>query len=357
MSSVLHLLGPSTGGIRQHVAVLAEALEERGWDVSVAGPPGVMKGLGRGQHDVPIAFGPKLISAVVEVRRLARQVDVIHAHGLKAGWVAVAAGVGGRTVVTVHNLVLDEATGRGAPVLRRLELRLPRRVAATIAISSQIEEHLADAAKGRELRVVAPVGPEPVVTRDREDIRRELGVTDGQRLVILVGRLHPQKDVDNLIDAARGLPGDVAVVVVGSGPDEARLRKILAAEPDTPVSLVGPRPDAANYLAAADVVVSSARWEGFGLVIGEALRLGRPVVATDVGPVSTMVIDGRTGLLVPAEDPTALRQAITSLLDRPDHAHALGVQGARHMELTYPMSELVDGVEATYRAMLSQETR
>lgn len=356
MSSVLHLLGPSTGGIRRHVAVLADALEERGWDVTVAGPSGVMSGLGRAQHDVSIAFGPRLLPAVAQVRRLARHVEVVHAHGLKAGWVAVAAGLGPRTVVTIHNLVLDEATGRAAPVLRRLEIMLPRRVAATIAISSQIEQYLANGVRSPEIRVVPPVGPAPVVTRDREDVRRELGVIDGQHLVVQVGRLHPQKDVDNLIDAARGLSQNVAVVVVGEGPEEVRLHRLLDENQAVPVTLVGAKPDAANYLAAADVVVSSARWEGFGLVIAEALRLGRPVVATDVGPVSTMVIDGRTGLLVPPEDPGALQRAIMSLLERPELAHTLGEQGARHMELTFPMSALVDGVEATYLALLTQET-
>lgn len=352
MASVLHLLGPSTGGIRRHVAVLADALEDRGWDVSVAGPAGVMRDLDRAQHDVPIAFGPRLPRAITAVRRQARHVDVIHAHGLKAGWVAVAAGLGARTVVTVHNLVLDEATGRAAPLLRRLEVLLPRRVGATIAISSQIEQHLTAPGLERRLRVVPPVGPTPVVTRNRDDIRAELGLADHERLVVQVGRLHPQKDVDNLIGAARGLPADVRVVVVGEGPDEARLRTVLAKEPNTSVTLVGAKPDAANYLAAADVVVSAARWEGFGLVIAEALRLGRPVVATDVGPVSTMVIDGETGLLVPAENSPALREALLSLLEQPDRAHDLGQRGSHHMEQTFPMSALVDGVEATYLALL-----
>lgn len=352
MPTVLHLLGASTGGIRRHVATLAAAQEADGWKVAVAGPAGVMDGLGREQHDVAVGTGLAALVDLRGVRRLGSEVDIVHAHGLKAGWTARLAGLGPKTVVTIHNLVLDEAAGRGAPVLRRLEAALPGQVAATIAISPEIKEHFAGSRAHDRITVVAPVGPMPRVTRGRDEVRSELGLGATERLVAQVGRLHPQKDVDNLIEASRTFAPDVSVVVIGEGPEEVRLRRVLAATPDAPVRLAGAKPDAANYLAAADVVVSAARWEGFGLVIGEALRLGRPVVATDVGPVSTMVVPNRTGLLVPPGDPEAISDAVNSLLDDPTHARRLGEEGARHMEQAFPMADLVDAVVDVYRSIL-----
>lgn len=353
MNSVLHLLGPSTGGIRRHVAVLASAQEAEGWRVAVAGPSGVMAGLDRDQHDLAVGAGLGSVRSLRSLRRLGSEVDIVHAHGLKAGWTARAAGLGAKTVLTVHNLVLAEAAGRSAVVLRPLEKALPGQVAATIAISTEIAEHLTGTLD-RRIVVIPPVGPSPVVTRSAAEVRAELGISDGMRLVVQVGRLHPQKDVDNLIAASRNWPADVVTVVVGEGPDERRLRTVLAETPDAAVHLVGSKPDAPNYLSAADVVVSAARWEGFGLVIAEALRLGRPVVATDVGPVSTMVIDGRTGLLVAPEDPDALGAAVGSLLDDPDRARRLGAEGARHMEQAFSVSELIDEVEKVYRAVMDR---
>src|SRR5687767_3120966 len=79
---VLQLLGPSTGGIRRHVGFLAERLPAVGWDVTVAGPAGVMDGVGPQQHVVGVPWGRRQLASA------ARDVDVVHAHGLKAGYLA-----------------------------------------------------------------------------------------------------------------------------------------------------------------------------------------------------------------------------------------------------------------------------
>lgn len=348
MRPVLHVLGPSTGGIRRHVAVLAAERRSRGGTVRIAGPHGVMGDLWPDQIDVPIGAARALPAAIRQLRMLAAPGDVIvHAHGLKAGWTAVLAGLGPRTVVTVHNLVLDEAAGRNAALLRRLERDLPRRVAVTIAISEEVRRHLDPSGTDPRLHVIPPVGPEPRVERDRDAIRSELGLAPDRPLVVTVGRLHPQKDLDLLIDAAAELP-DITFVVVGEGPERDRLEDRIRAIPGLDVRLIGERRNAADHLAAADVVVSSARWEGFGLAIAEALTLGRPVVATDVGPIHTMILDGRTGRLVPPGDPVALRDAISEMLSDTERARRLGEAGAAHIRRTFSADALVERTEDLY---------
>ncbi len=346
---VLEVMGPSAGGIRRHVAVLVDGLRERGWEVAVAAPPGAIDGLVDEVTHAPIALGPGAWRARRQLRPLIERADVVHAHGLTAGWIAWFAGAGPKLVVTVHNLVLDEAAGATAPVLRALEARLPGRARETIVISEEMRRRFGGRGSDAHLHLVAPVGPIPQATRPASDVRSELGVPDGVPLVVLVGRLHPQKSIETLIDAVAMIERPLRAVVVGEGPLEAELQaRIDAAGVAERVALIGRRDDAANYQAAADAVVMCSRWEGFGLVVAEALHLARPVVATDVGPVGTMVIDGQTGRLVAPGDPGALAAALSSLLDDPVGAAAMGAAGAKLVAAQFDVDALTDAVVDVY---------
>jgi glycosyltransferase involved in cell wall biosynthesis len=335
---VLQLLGPSTGGIRRHVGWLSGALETRGWDVTTAGPAGVLDGIRRLDVVVPVPRGWFALA------RASASVDLVHAHGLKAGWLASTIRHRPPVVVTVHNLVLDEVAGRRASFLRALEGALPRRVDAVIAVSEEIGRRFSSAP---DVHVIPPLGPAPVVGRDRGEVRRELGLDDDERLVVTVARLHPQKDLPTLFAAVDGLPR-TRVVVFGEGPDETELRRTAPSN----VALAGPRPSVADEIAAADVFVVPSRWESGPLVLLEAMSLGRPVVTTDVGFAATIVRDRGTGRIVPVGDVAAMRRAITDVLDDPDDAAAMGERGRAAVEATYSAGELVDRIEAVYRSVL-----
>jgi glycosyltransferase involved in cell wall biosynthesis len=141
----------------------------------------------------------------------------------------------------------------------------------------------------------------------------------GAPLVLAVGRLHPQKGYDVLVEALP-LLGDAVVAVAGDGPLAAELR---AAAPQ--VRWLGRRDDLADLYAAADVVVLPSRWEARSLTAQEALRAGRPLVATAVGGLPGLLGDG--ALLVPPGDPVALARAVRGLLDDPAAARALAERG------------------------------
>jgi glycosyltransferase involved in cell wall biosynthesis len=352
---VLQVLGPSAGGIRRHVGALAEGLGARGWSARVAGPAGVMDGVGPQDHVVPIT-GSLSPQRVLRARRaladVVGDVDVVHAHGLKAGWLASTVGAARPLVVTVHNLVLDEARGRSAAVLRFLEGRLPRRVDRLVAVSPQIAERFAGVPGGDRVQVVQPVGPPPRATRSREQVRADLDVPPGAPLVVTVARLHPQKDLPTLVRAAATLQAtvpDAVVVVVGEGPDEAALRALVAELGlDGTVRLVGTRPQVADELAAADVVVLSSLWEGSPLVVAETLELGRPIVSTPVGFVPELIEDGVSGRLVPIGDPDALAKALADLLSDPAAATALGHAGQARVREVLGPDRLVGQLVAIY---------
>jgi glycosyltransferase involved in cell wall biosynthesis len=350
---VLLLLGPSSGGIRRHVGTLAEELEAAGWSSTVAGPAGVMEGVGRQDAVVPVGIDPRVIvRGVRALRATVRATDpaVVHAHGLKAGWVAVLARVRRPVVVTLHNRVLPEANGRGHQVLRRLERALPRRVAAVIVVSEELTGGL-DA--GVPPQVIAPAGPLPVPDEPVAEVRARYLASNGEQLVVTVARLHPQKDLHTLLRAASSVREAVPTarfVVVGDGPQRAELEAEAASLGlGDALRFAGHRKNAANELQAADVVALSSLWEGSPLVVVEALRLGRPLVATAVGAVPAVVDDGVTGRLVPSRDPDALAAAIVELLRAPELARQLGQAGRELVERAFDPARLTAEVAEVYR--------
>lgn len=358
---VVELLGPSTGGIRAHVAELSGRLAERGWAPTVAGPPGVMGGVGHQDGVVPVPAGSDPRGFATARAALAQLVTerrpaLIHAHGLKAGWVAVSLRRRPPVVVSVHNLVLAEATGRAFRALRALEAALPARADAVIAVSDEVARRFTGLAGAGRIRVVPPVGPAPRPTRPVAEVRAELGVPTDGHLLVTAARLHPQKGLDVLVDAVAQLAErttGLRAVVFGVGPLEVELRRrIDRLHLGGTVLLAGSRPTIADELAAADVVVVPSRWESGPLVVFEAAQLGVPVVSTPVGAVPRVVEDGRTGRLVPVGDAAALAAAVAAMLDDPEAAGRMARSARELARERFGPGALVDGVQAVYVEVL-----
>ncbi len=136
---------------------------------------------------------------------------------------------------------------------------------------------------------------------------------DDDRLKLLfVGRLDTQKGIDILLQAVSGLENEVVLYVIGGavvGGDEIDFSKYKN------VKVLGWRTSSeiAAYMSASDVVVIPSLWEGFGLVAIEAMRVSKPVIASRVGGLAEIIIDGQTGFLMPCGDPEALRKCISSI--------------------------------------------
>ncbi len=202
--------------------------------------------------------------------------------------------------------------------------------------------------------MAAPPLAAPV--RDAAEIRRELGFGDSP-LILSVGRLHPQKSFDVLIEAAarwskRDKPPVVAIA--GSGPQEAELAAQVS-RLDAPVRLLGRRSDVAELLNAADVAVVTSQWEARQLFAQEALRAGTPLVATAVGGLPGLLGEG--AVLTPAGNVDALVDAVAGLLDDPASAATLVERG--HLQAArWPTEEqTASQVEAVYAELLGREPR
>ncbi|NHA67793.1 glycosyltransferase family 4 protein [Phycicoccus flavus] len=316
---VLLVLGTSAGGVGKHVQGLARLLSGAGHDVVVAGPPAVADTLDLpglvAVVPVPVGARPHPVHdarALATLSAVARGADVVHAHGLRAGALAVLAAARGGVpvVVTVHNA---PPTGRGlAAVYAGLERIVARGSALVLGVSADLVtrmEHLG--ARGTGFAVVPAPAPR-LPTADRYAVHAELGIDARTRLGVVVGRLAPQKGLDGLLDAHAELTDlDLLTVVAGEGPLRARLQRRIDVE-GLPVRLLGRRDDVPDLLTAADVVVSSALWEGQPVWLQEALHAGAAIVATDVG--GTGAVLGDAGILVPPGDPVSLSRAVRDVV-------------------------------------------
>ena len=325
---IVLVLGTAAGGTASHVAMLAEGCAAGGHQVTVYGPartarffPGVSFGPAEiGDRPRP---GRDLVT-VLRLRRLlaADRPDVVHAHGLRAGGAAGLALLPGPglpripLVVTVHNAPPGQRrAGYGYGLLEWL---VARRAAAVACVSTD----LADRMRRRGARdvgwVPVPARPAPQPSAREVAAARAGLAADGQQVVLAAGRLAPQKGFATLLAAAaRWQNHDPCplLVLAGQGP----LDQALRAQADAAgirMRFLGQRGDVPALLAAADVVVVPSAWEGQPLIVQEALRAGRPLVASRTGGIPALTGED-AAVLVPPGDAAALTGAVLSVLDDP----------------------------------------
>jgi glycosyltransferase involved in cell wall biosynthesis len=279
------------------VADAVEHLRERGIEVEVVSPAtvphfGLAYGAGvvgnvRRRPWLALLLPLFLAAFARAARRAARDADVVHAHWLPVA--AIALLTGKPVVVTLHGT--DVELARRARVLARAVVK---RVHVVIAVSNELAVE-ARRLRARDVRVIA----------NGVEIPDEIGEESHPAEILFAGRLSPEKGVLDLVEAARGL----RLVVAGDGP-------LRSSVPDALGWLS--REQLAERYAHAAVVACPSHREGFGVACAEAMAHARAVVASDVGGLRDLVVDGETGIVVPAGNIPALRAALERLLaDRP----------------------------------------
>ena len=193
------------------------------------------------------------------------------------------------------------------------------------------------------------------------DIRERLGVGD-RPLVVCVSRLVARKGQDVLIRSMAAIRRRVAgatLLVVGGGPDEARLRGLAAAAPAGAVLFAGevPEEDLARYYAVGDVFAMPCRSrlaglevEGWGNVFVEASACGRPIVVGDSGGARETLADGETGILVDGSDDAQVIDAVAGLLADPDRARRMGAAGRARVEAHHAWPAIAERLAVWLRA-------
>jgi glycosyltransferase involved in cell wall biosynthesis len=187
---------------------------------------------------------------------------------------------------------------------------------------------------------------------DREAVREELGLSFGHVIIGTVGRLTPQKAHHIFLKAAAIIKKSMdraKFIIVGDGElrqELERQARQLGLTED--VLFTGHRHDVPELLSVFDVFALSSLYEGLPLAILEAMAMAKPIVATRVDGVPEAVVDGETGILVPPSDPTALAEAILSLLQNPSSAQAMGQAGRRRVEAMFRQDVMVVQTEQLY---------
>ena len=172
-------------------------------------------------------------------------------------------------------------------------------------------------------------------------------------IVLTTARLHAQKGINYLLEAAKLVP-DALFVIAGDGPDRADLQrhaKRIGVEEQ--VQFLGYREDIPQLLSSCDLFVLPSVYEPLGLSVLEAMAAGKPVIATAVGGLKESVIDGVTGLLVPAKNPERLAGAIRHLLCDRELANRFGEAGKARANRVFTAEAMVKGVTQVYADLLA----
>lgn len=373
MMRVLELSAQAAGGVRAHIRQVSQLLAKDGHQVLLAGPsnvispaPGVVGGACLRTYQIDIGARPSGadLKALRQLKQLAATAQVIHAHGLRAGALAVLAAKRlpaakrPRVVVTLHNLPVGSAPTR--LVGKALHLVVVKGADYVLTVSPDLLE------KAKQLGLEAgEIAVVPAPARSLSDcagtassetdfgttasldpasgpgagsgpgIGSGSGVDSGSGYgassdtdcgatpcVLTIARLAPQKGLDLLLEAAtlikqRGI--DFTWLVAGDGPLKAQLNQQIAAAA-LPVKLLGRREDIGALLSQADVVVQTSYWEGQPLTLREAMQAGRAIVATDVGG-SAYTLAGCGQLVEPQAGPLA--DAVVAIISDPKRRETL----------------------------------
>jgi sugar transferase (PEP-CTERM/EpsH1 system associated) len=357
---VVHRFG--TGGIETGIRRLGAALDPAEFEQIVCTvQPG---GYDSAAETLPVVTlglmgGGSLIGSF---RRIfaAQRPDIVHSRNWAtieaipaARWARIP-----RVIHGEHGRNLDDLGGE--PLRRRIARRLFYEMAdQVVTVSEELKAHYAATTHFRRDRIsvigdgvdTARFAPSP---QSRAAIRTPLGLAADRLVVGSVGRLDPVKNYGCLLDAAGiairgGL--ELSVVLVGDGPERDALQARIAAAPELAgrVHFAGDVRNAAEWLNSFDVFVLPSAFEGISVALLEAMAVGLPCLASDVGGNGEVVVQGETGVLFPADDAGALARLLLDAASDPMRYRTMGQEGRKRVEAKFSFDITLARYAGLYR--------
>ncbi|MGV3720138.1 MAG: glycosyltransferase family 4 protein [Actinomycetota bacterium] len=343
---ILLVSGPASGGLKRHVETLAARLPQWGYHVAGAAPKGVFS---PGVRYFPLDLGDRPrpladLAAVRQIRRAAKswQPDLIHAHGIKAALLSLLAfpQAPPPVLVTYHNL------WRGGPLTFPLRMLAPRSAGA-IAVSDAVRDSLSRSGVSPPALTVIRNGVDPQAFSAPPGRAPERPFT-----ALFMGRLTEEKGLCVLLSAAEGLDAsqNLCFQVAGDGP--LRPKVIEHAGRSRVLTYLGQVEDVASAYRGADLVVMPSLSEGLPMTALECMASGLPLIASRIGGLPEVVVDRETGLLIPPNDPAALRNAICELAADRLRATRMGSAGRRRVAAEFTEERMLQQLAERYQSLL-----
>ena len=351
---------PDEGGAFEHVSNLSRGVAEAGHDVAICGP------LANRANDLPVEVLPVEIVRPLSPVRDAHSIaglasvfrrfrpDLIHSHGSKGGAMARMARLAKPTVPLVHTphgfaFAGHFSSQRERTAYKLIEKTLSPLTTRVLCVCEAEGALAATVCAERKIRVVHNgVDPPASIAANPELV----AIRDSGPVVCVVSGLRPGKGIETLIDALPAVLStapNAKIVIAGGGRERERLReRSERAGVAGSVLMIGEVDDVYGVLAAADLFVSPSWAESFPYSVLEAMALGLPIVATDVGGVGEAVEDEATGLLVPARDAGSLSAAISRLLSEADLAARLGAAASARRRRRFSLKRMIERTLAVY---------
>lgn len=327
MKILLTITGLAMGGAEHVVVNLADALVARGHQVKIAYLTGEALVLPKSASIEVISIGMQgskdFFKAYFKLRRVVKDFkpDVVHSHMIHANLLSRLL----RLTASIPKLISTAHNTNEGGKLRMLAYRLTDKLTDVSTNVSQeaVDEFVKKGAvkTGRMVAVANGIDVNRFVfnTGSRTTLRHQLSL-ENQTMFLAVGRLNPQKDYPNLLNAIAQLVNtrkDFKVFIAGDGPLKSELLLLVKRlEIIEFVEFLGVRRDIPELMSAADFFVLPSAWEGFGLVVAEAMACERVVVATDCGGVKEVI--GSNGFLVEPKNSDLLAQALNDALNLSD---------------------------------------
>jgi glycosyltransferase involved in cell wall biosynthesis len=369
VTRVLLVHQPVDGGVGRHVRDLANVLSERGHEVILCGPrapEGVTESVAHRRLNLQRAIAPRPdLVAVADLTQIVRELrpDIVHAHSSKAGAIARLARLAHPRTPLLYSPHLYAFAGYFESSTERRVYRMAERLlapaASRVICVCEVEARLARSI-GPPSRVrvvyngVPPADDGPLDPRIAE-------LSDRGPVVGALALLHRRKGLETLIDAVPHVlerHPQTQIAIVGDGPQldalRARARRQDVAHA---VRFLGPIEDPLSALGGMDVFVHPSWAESFPYVILEAMSLGRAILASDVGGTREAIVDGESGLLVPARDQQALAEGLIGLLDNPDRREHMGTLALQRQRRRFTVETMIEGTIAIYDEVAARRGR
>lgn len=296
-----------------------------------------------------------LVNGILKVRKIIKKFspNIVHGHMFHANIISRLATFGKRKYIGVISTAHNKNEG-GA--LRMLAYRLTDWLCdkCTNVSKEALDEFIRVKAFRTEKSTTMYNGIDVDKFRfnssSRNVIRNELNIEEDDVLLLAVGRLTEAKDYPNLLNALCLLPSHFKLAILGDGHLHAYISAlIIDLDLQARVNLLGVRDNVTPYYSACDIFVLSSRWEGFGLVVAEAMSCERLVVGTDSGGVREVI--GDDNFLVPVSDSIRLAEKIKSLiLDSTDNKKMIATRNRQYISNNFSIESIINQWQDIYQS-------